>query len=405
MFESLHKTQQLATINETELASLASAGDSSAADALLTLRNIENFALWRVLQQAGCSADNWSDIIDAMLSPQRLAIGAMAKGLVPFHEYDDGYRTAVEEHCRSVQQLGFGNVHFTIKPSMVNDVTTAARKATSHDLDVHVSFQHDSTDTVSLNEQREIIRDASGEIAFKAGGHGSLLQNLMDTHGDLIFLRNIDNIVTESRFGAINAVRRQMGEHLLNIEVRVHAALHQIENGGDVDLAIAVLRDDFGLQLPPHAQPPAYYFKELYRPIRVCGVIKVQGDVGGGAYWTAEPGSASRVQIVESAQLTYTSDSQREIAARLAYFNPVDMVCSIKDHRGVAFNLFDFRDEDAVIVTRKSKNGRSVLAYEHPGLWNGGMARWNSVFVAIPAETFQPVKRLSDLLNPYHRNS
>lgn len=411
MFESLYKIFGHLDISEAALVQEAKGGNRHAVEALTTLRNIREFALWIDLEQLGCNPFDWRGILEAMLSPDFLGVGYKAKGLLPFHKYGSIARTAIEDHCYSILDLGFGNIHFTIKEHAVDDVVRAVGMVgnaprTTRDLAIvaSYSFQKHATDTICLSEDGQLHRDSNGDIVFRAGGHGALLTNLMETNGDIVFLRNIDNIVVEKKFSTINIVRRQMGERLLEIEGKIHRALRRLTDCQDASDAIDVVVHDLGLMKPGETRSPDFYYELLDRPIRVCGVIRSKGDVGGGIYWTRDPGGISRVQIVESAQLSYSNEKQREIAEQLAYFNPVDMVCSIRDFRGSPFNLFKFRDDNAVIVTKKSNNGQPILAYEHPGLWNGGMARWNSVFVEIPAETFQPVKRFSDLLSPFHRN-
>ena len=244
----------------------------------------------------------------------------------------------------------------------------------------------------------------AGTLSFEQAATAVCCSKWMETGGDIVFLRNIDNIVVEEKFPIINNVRSRMCDHLLALEGKIHSALRKAINEGVVSDALEVITKDLGLKTPDSEQSVKYYVELLNRPIRVCGVIRAKGDVGGGIYWVRGPSSVSRVQIVEDAQLSYSNNQKRKIASDLAYFNPVDMVCSIRDFNGSPFNLSDFRDDEAFIITKKSENGQLRWAYEHPGLWNGGMARWNSVFVEIPAETFQPVKRFSDLLGSFHRN-
>jgi len=409
MFESLYKIRAYPNLSEGELARAANAGDGHAADALTTLRNIKHFALWPDLGRLGCDPQDWRGVLDAMLSPSLLAVGQRAKGLIPFHAYGSIARTAVEEHCRCNLALGVGKIHFTIKPNAVDDLVRATTLASpgpgsGRTLNVSHSFQRSATDTICLAEDGSICRNGGGDIVFRAGGHGSLLSNLMETGGDIVFLRNIDSIVVEEKFPIINNVRSRMCEHLLALEEKIHSALRKAINEGVVSDALEVITKDLGLKTPDSEQSVKYYVELLNRPIRVCGVIRAKGDVGGGLYWVRGPSSVSQVQIVEDAQLSYSNNQQRKIAKSLAYFNPVDMVCSIRDFNGSPFNLTDFRDDEAFIITKKSENGQLRWAYEHPGLWNGGMARWNSVFVEVPAETFQPVKRFSDLLGSFHRN-
>lgn len=410
MFDSLLRVYRNGHVSEAALVQASRAGDRHATDALVTLRNIQNFAIWIDLERMECSPHNWHGILDAMLSTAHLALSRKPKGLIPFHRYGSTTRTAIEEHCLSALNLGFNRLHFTIKEDFAQQMDRLIKvleEVTSvrfnNDVYINYSFQKRKTDTIALAEDGKIYRDGCGSIVFRPGGHGSLLENLMEASGDIVFLSNVDNIVIENKSLQRNKIMKVLCERLLELEERIHHALRKLDSHGDITDAANVMKYDLDLPVPSGSSSADYFFEQLNRPIRVCGVIKNQGDVGGGPFWTRAEGAISRVQIIESAELANSSKEQLEIAKRAAYFNPVNIVCSIRDFRGMPFNLFNFRDENAVILTKKSSNGNLIFAYEHPGLWNGGMAQWNSVFIEVPVNIFQGVKQFNDLLSPFHR--
>jgi len=295
------------------------------------------------------------------------------KALIPFHAYPEGARTPFEEHLFEAASTirdasGLCRVHFTVSPEhrrafedKLGEVRPRVERATGARLSVSFSEQSPSTDTVAVDESGRLFRDAEGRILFRPGGHGALLQNLQDSGGDVVLVKNIDNVVPDARRAPTILWKRLLSGLLV-----------QIERTSPRD-----------------------------RPIRVCGVVRNEGEPGGGPFWVAGPDGESR-QVVESAQVDLANPEQAAIWRKATHFNPVDLACSIRDASGRPFDLSRFMDERAVFVTKKTHDGRGLRALERPGLWNGAMARWETVFVEVPRETFAPVKTILDLLRPEH---
>jgi hypothetical protein len=259
---------------------------------------------------------------------------------------------------------------------------------------------------VAIDPDGNLVRDQRGQVLFRPGGHGALLANLAGSHGDVVFVRNIDNIARRDVAARALPYRRLMCGLLLQLEAGVHGVLQAVRHGWPVP---PIHRDVDGVWWtePDPAWPEerrlAHVMAQLNRPIRVCGVVPAGGHVGGGPFWVQDPDGNASLQIVESAELDMTRPVVRSTVARATHFNPVDMVCALRDVDGRPFALHDFASQERVIVTEKSVNGVATRVYEHPGLWNGGMARWLTLFAEMPAFTFNPVKSLSDLLRDGHR--
>jgi len=304
-------------------------------------------------------------------------LASTPKGLLPFHRYKEDSRTAFEEHLFEAagtvrDAAGICRVHFTVSPehrgafeAKLAEVRPRVERATGARFDVTFSEQAPSTDTIACGADGELFRKASGALLFRPGGHGALLKNLSDVArrgGDVVLVKNIDNVVPDARRGPTLLWKRLLTGLLM-----------QIERGS-----------------PRH------------RPIRVCGVVRNEGEPGGGPFWVSGPGGES-VQIVESAQVDLKDAAQARIWNSATHFNPVDLACSLRDGAGKPFELSRFVDEDAVFVAEKTHDGKPLKALERPGLWNGAMAFWETVFVEVPKETFAPVKTVLDLLRPEHR--
>ena len=301
------------------------------------------------------------------------ALAALPKGLLPFHRYAGTSRTPFEEHlveaAATVRDAdGICRLHVTVSPDHRAAFAAAlesARPRLEREIrarfDVRFSEQSPSTDTVALDDSGRVFRDTERRILFRPGGHGALLKNLQESGGDVVLVKNIDNVVPDARRAPTILWKRLLAGLLVRLER-------------------ASRRD---------------------RPIRVCGVVRNAGEPGGGPFWVDGPGGES-LQIVESAQVDLTDPGQAAIWGAASHFNPVDLACSLRDAAGRPFDLPRFVDERAVFVAKKTHEGRTLLALERPGLWNGAMAHWETVFVEVPKETFAPVKRILDLLRPEH---
>ncbi len=280
------------------------------------------------------------------------------KALIPFHSYPAGARTAFEEHLREAQSLGILNLHFTVSPEH-RQAFEALLEEIGPPLEVDFSEQDPSTDTLAADEKGDPFRDPQGRLVFRPGGHGALLKNLAGLKSELALVKNIDNITHE---------------RLWPEQLRWKRIL-------------------LGLLMETRAAD---------RPSRVCGVVQNTGEPGGGPFWIRRAGHLSP-QIVESAQMDLNDPAQSEIFKSATHFNPVDLACCLRGKDGKPYDLPKFRDDSAVFISQKSKDGRPLQALELPGLWNGAMAEWQTIFVEVPLETFNPVKTVNDLLKPAHQ--
>ena len=304
------------------------------------------------------------------------ALAALPKGLLPFHRYAGISRTPFEEHLVEAAATvrdseGICRLHVTVSPdhrAAFEAALATARprleKETRARFDVRFGEQSPSTDTIALDESGRLFRDAEGKILFRPGGHGALLKNLQESGGDVVLVKNIDNVVPDHLRAPTILWKRLLTGFLVRLE-RAGART---------------------------------------RPLRVAGVVRNEGEPGGGPFWVAGPDGESR-QIVESAEVNLADSGQAAIWRKATHFNPVDLACSLRDQAGRPFELSRFVDERAVFVAKKSHEGRALLALERPGLWNGAMAHWETVFVEVPRETFAPVKTILDLLRPEHQPS
>ncbi|MEM9405943.1 MAG: DUF4301 family protein [Acidobacteriota bacterium] len=359
-----------------------------------------------------------SRLVAELLSREALDLAGLPKGLLPFHRYGAGARTAFAEHLAEavhyLKESGTSRLHFTVSAphqARFESALSAARDELEARnrcrYDVSFSTQEPRTDTVCLDVSGDLIRDSSGAPLLRPGGHGSLLQNLQRVDADVVFIKNIDNVQAESRHEITASWRRVLGGYLVWLRSRITDLLNGLESNGSTDVAreaaVFVQRqlgirsmfagDDLSAQWLAH---------RLDRPLRVCGVVANEGQAGGGPFWVPSADGSISKQIVESAQVSSALE-QQEIFQRGTHFNPVDMVCSMKNRRGESYDLEEFVDLDAAFVTEKSVDGRTLRALEWPGLWNGSMAGWNTVFVEIPGDLFAPVKTVLDLLGPLHQ--
>ena len=342
-------------------------------DALAAACHARGFSL-----QPAVAAGAFERVLSALLAPppEGIGYGALPKALIPFHREADGTRTPFEEHLEEAIETvrdaaGVCRAHFTVAPewrarfkAALQEMTPPLEATTGADLRVSFSSQSPSTDTVAADGEGRPFRLADGSLLFRPGGHGALLPNLEATQGDLVFVKNIDNVQPRASRGPTLLWKRLLAGFLLET----------IERPGDAG-----------------------------RPVRVCGVVPNQGEPGGGPFWVADRTGEPSLQIVESSQVDQADPSQAAIWNASTHFNPVDLVCALRAPDGVPYRLGDFVDPETVFISRKSRDGRLLQALERPGLWNGAMARWRTLFVEVPIETFTPVKTVFDLLRPEHQ--
>lgn len=432
MFQSLLAAQAsglAASRNEVE--SRAAGGDATAKFLLEFADNLPRFAfhdaLAKALRESGRDLDELvvrgelGPIIDHLLTPVGLDYAQLPKGLLLFHRYGAGARTPFEEHL--IEAAGYVRdgegtcrLHLTVSPEhgerfrlLLENVRSAYETRFAARFDVRFSVQKESTNTVAVDLDNEPFRQDDGTLLFRPGGHGALIENLNDLGGDVLFLKNIDNVVPEHLAGLTILWKQGLAACLLKLQEQIHRHLSILDgppHAGALEEAVSFARRELHLDLPvggDFSERRDRLVQRLDRPLRVCGVVENTGEPGGGPFWVRGEGGYLSLQIVESAQVDQNDPGQRAIFAASTHFNPVDVVCAVRDRRGEPYDLRRFADPRAVFIARKSSGGRDLKALERPGLWNGAMADWNTVFVEVPLLTFNPVKTVLDLLRPEHQ--
>ncbi|MBU3822138.1 DUF4301 family protein [Flavobacteriaceae bacterium XHP0103] len=362
--------------------------------------------------------------VKAMLDANGLNYSFYPKGLLPFHKYQDHVSTAFKEHLLEstlyASSNNEANLHFTISEAhtdMFNmeleSIKEDLEKETNTRFNVSFSYQNKATDTIAITANDELYRNEDGSLLFRPSGHGALIENLNQLNHDLIFIKNIDNIAVFEQNKSLSDYKKLAAGVLLKIQEQAFKYMRKIDEDcvledelHNIELfVINRLNADLGeayKQLTPE-EKIGELRDRINRPIRVCGMVKNEGQPGGGPFWIKEENGYISLEIIEFAQIDADNDDQIRIVNRATHFNPTDLVCGVKDYKGNKFNLTDYVDPKAAFITMKSQNGVDIKAYELPGLWNGSMAHWNSIFVEIPLETFNPVKTVNDLLNPAHQ--
>jgi hypothetical protein len=278
---------------------------------------------------------------------------------------------------------------------------------------VEVSIQDPSTDTIAVDMENRPFRDEDGSLLFRPGGHGALLENLNNLDGDIVFVKNIDNVVPDRLKDPTVTYKKALGGLLIRLQEELFRHMESLE-AGDLDDGTLERIWNFALRTLDVGPPPGqdklsreerieFLHSRLNRPLRVCGMVPNQGEPGGGPFWVRDSDGGVSKQIVEASQVDAEDPEQMEVWRSSTHFNPVDLVCGLKDFRGRPFDLKEFRDPATGFISIKSKGGRELKALELPGLWNGSMAHWNTVFVEVPIETFNPVKTVLDLLRKEHQ--
>lgn len=353
---------------------------------------------------------NYRIILEKLLTEQGLGYASLPKALIPFHRYPEGPRTALDEQIQEAgaytrDENGKSRIHFTISPEHQKLFEKEIKKY-GPDMDIKFSFQSPKTDTVTVDLENRLLRDVEGKILFRPGGHGALLENLDQLGGDIVFIKNIDNVSVDSQKEITYLYKRALGGLLVELQSQIFSFLRELENEEINEARISEMgewvKKNLGLESNTENRG-AWLKKILHRPLRVCGMVPQQGEPGGGPFWVKMEDGSVTLQVVEQAQLDFRDPKQKKIFEKSTHFNPVDFVCGLRDHRGKPFSLRNFADENAVFISRKTQHGKKIKALELPGLWNGGMAYWNTVFVEVPLATFNPVKTVNDLLREGHQ--
>ena len=374
------------------------------------LANRRRFAFWPELRTIiGDDADELRTVENIVA--EGLRYGETPKGLVSFHRYGDEVRKAVEEHLVEGAQYaaagGEVKIHFTVSPEhLTRFEALLAEKIPGYEsrfgVKYRISFsvQDPSTDTLAVNPDCTPFRRADGRLLFRPAGHGALIGNLGKIDADIVFVKNIDNVTTDARRSDTVLYKKALAGVLLALQERIFEYLMALEvPGAELEPIAAFIENELCVKLPKD-YGTALLRQVLDRPIRVCGMVRNEGEPGGGTFWVAGEDGLERLQIAESNQI---APEKRELMRSATHFNPVDLVCSFRTSKGGRFDLREFVDPATGFISRKSDGGRELLAQELPGLWNGAMARWNTVFVEVPITTFSPVKVVTDLLRPEHQ--
>ncbi|MBQ2403565.1 MAG: DUF4301 family protein [Prevotella sp.] len=396
--------------------------------------SIKDFAFYETLdallkEQTGKGIEalmeegDYKSIAKAMLDKEGLNYGQLPKGLLLFHNYCDGARTPMEEHLVEAalyaNSNGEADVHFTVSNEHLElfkaKVAEKADKyAEKYNIKYNISFseQKPSTDTVAANPDGTPFRNSDDSLLFRPGGHGALIENLNDIEADVIFVKNIDNVVPDRLKEETVEWKQIIAGVLVELQKKSFEYLNLLDGGNynheNLLEIIKFVQDDLccrknDIKDLEDAELVLYLKNKLNRPIRVAGVVKNVGEPGGGPFLAYNPDGTYSLQILESSQIDKNNETYMKYFTEGTHFNPVDLVCAVKDYKGCPFDLTQFVDKNTGFISSKSKNGKELLALELPGLWNGAMSDWNTVFVEVPLGTFNPVKTVNDLLRPQHQ--
>jgi len=403
-------------------------------EVVLFFEKLDLFAFYEDLKELATSENKTIEAIPAqkilewVLLEQGLNYGNKPKALLKFHRYPDQIRTPLEEHfvegaMYSKSNLGKVNLHFTVSAEhqqaleqLVAEIKPKYEKLLGVTYQVSFSNQKPSTDTVAVTLNNELFRTRDNRLLFRPAGHGALLENLNDLEADIVFIKNIDNVVpdqlnkpTIDSKKALAGILISLQEQIFNYQEILNK--HQpdaLESGFYAELAnylgnVLNITPPKSLYSKDKEELFHYFSKKINRPVRVCGMVKNQGEPGGGPFFAQNSDGSISPQIAESSQIDFSDPEQAAIAQKATHFNPVDLVCGIKNYEGKKYNLLQFSDPKTGLITTKSSDGKDLKAQELPGLWNGSMSDWNTIFVEVPIETFNPVKTVNDLLRKEHQ--
>ncbi|GIW21238.1 MAG: hypothetical protein KatS3mg068_0245 [Candidatus Sericytochromatia bacterium] len=355
--------------------------------------------------------DKYKLILEYLLTEKGLNYSNLPKAFIKFHKYENEERTSFEEHF--IEGINYSNnsgkvkLHFTLSEEHLNlgnlFLEKLKNKYNKYIFDVTFTIQAKSTDTISVNLENKPFRDKKGNILFRPGGHGALINNLNTINDDIIFIKNIDNVVHDKLKKDTYKYKKCLAGYLIEIRNKVFKYLNLIENNYSESLEneiVTFMKKDLFIDVKENSK--SYIYQKLNRPIRVCGVVKNTGEPGGGPFWVKNSKGELSLQIVETSQINRNDKEQLNILNSSTHFNPVDIVCSIKDYKDNKFELSKFVDNETYFISNKSKDGIQLKALELPGLWNGAMSDWITIFIEVPLTTFNPVKTINDLLRKEH---
>jgi hypothetical protein len=391
--------------------------------------NIEKFAFFDELAQM-LAQDNYNindliensdyeTILKYLLDEYYMNYAQLPKALISFHKYEDHIRKAVEEHLVEGANYAVNSdkkvyIHFTVSPNHINlfeyylqEVLSKYEKEFKVEFEIEYSIQKPETDTMAVDLENNPFRNNDGSILFRPGGHGALIDNLNELNADLVFIKNIDNVSPDNLKQDTYDYKMALAGYLFELQSKIFAYNKIFDNNEFtskmlIDEIIPFVEDKLMIRLPDYffnlsvGKQAEYIANKLNRPLRVCGMVENTGEPGGGPFWVESYDDVS-LQIVEKSQIDTEDPKQYELLQNATHFNPVDLICALKDYKGTQFNLKEYIDDDTGFISTKSKDGKNLKALELPGLWNGAMADWTTVFVEIPISTFNPVKTINDL--------
>lgn len=388
------------------------------------LEHIEKFAFYKelkkLLEEAGFEirSVNSKTIIEFILTNRGLNYGMLPKALILFHKYNDGERTSLEEHLVEGALYAYSEnkvyLHLTVSPehqtafeNCISKTIDKYQKIHQKIFEISYSVQSPSTDTIAVDLNNKPFRDKNGKLVFRPGGHGALIHNLNNLDADLIFIKNIDNVVPDYLKEETIHYKKLLAGFLIFLQNKIYTFQQWFDqdtiNNEQITETKAFYKKYFHLDISEFSTNQIKSI--LFRPLRVCGMVKNEGEPGGGPFWIKNKEGNISLQIVESSQVDTNNLEQTKVFKSATHFNPVDLVCSIKNYKGEKYNLIDFIDYETGFISQKSKDGKPLKALELPGLWNGAMAHWNTIFIEVPVITFNPVKTINDLLRNQHLNN
>ena len=362
--------------------------------------------------------------VKEMMSENALNYGFYPKGLLPFHNYGDHTATPFEEHLKEASMYGKvgneANLHFTISEQHIKMFTKEyaaiydrLSKETKTVFNIGYSYQKSSTDTIAVDMENNPFRNSDGMVIFRPGGHGALIENLDEEEADVIFIKNIDNVVVPKAQDELVKSKKVLAGLLLKVQEKAFEYAKLLDDNDLSAQLMAEIKTFLEEELNVRFIEKYSSFSlgeqieilkdKINRPIRICGMVKNEGEPGGGPFWIRNAHNHISLQIIESAQIDMSDQRQVEILKNSTHFNPVDLVCGVKNYKGEKYNLLNYVDHKQGFITNKTYEGRKLKALELPGLWNGAMAFWNTIFVEVPLSTFNPVKTVNDLLKPTHQ--
>ncbi|NOZ35722.1 MAG: DUF4301 family protein [Chlorobi bacterium] len=402
--------------------------DKSFNSAYIFIQNIEKFAFFEDLKNTCGNITNfkteYKKVFACLLTENGLNYGNLPKGLLKFHKYNkDENRTPVQEHLAEGAKYASSKnnvfIHFTVSPEHkhlfekhIEQIKEKYEIFLNTKFEISYSVQKPSTDTVAVDMQNKAFRNEDGTILFRPGGHGALIENLNDIEADIIFVKNIDNVVPDKLKSDTISYKKVLAGILTETINKIYSYIKKLYKSSDIEI-INEIKDFLKTELfitldktfdtKSNAEKAKYLRRKLNRPLRVCGMVKNEGEPGGGPFFVQKPSGFVSLQIVESAQIDMQNPEKAEIVRNATHFNPVDLVLSVKDYKGKKFNLKKFIDPETGFISHKYKDGKDLKALELPGLWNGAMANWNTLFIEVPISTFNPVKTVNDLLRNTHQ--